>query len=104
MSNILLVISSPRGEASYSTKVAQKLVERLEVENPGSTVTVRDLARDPLPHIGEEFVGGLRTPDESRTEEQRIEVARSDALVDEMLAADIVVIASAMINFAPRRR
>ena len=101
MSNILLVTSSPRGPASYSTRVANALVDRLRAEDPGASIVARDLARDPLPHIGEAFVAGLFAPAETRTEAQRAEVARSDALVAELLAADTVVIASAMINFAP---
>jgi FMN-dependent NADH-azoreductase len=101
MSTILLVTSSPRGPASYSTRVAHALVERLRVENPGATVVVRDLAREPLPHIGEAFVGGLFVAPEARTPAQAAEVARSDALVAELFAADTIVIASAMINFAP---
>ncbi len=102
MSNkILLVLSSPRGEASYSTQVAKDLVARLKGENPGAAVTVRDLGGDPLPHIGEDFVAGIFTPEDKRDATQRAEVERSDRLVDELLAADIVVIASAMINFAP---
>jgi len=101
MSNILLVLSSPRGGASYSTRVAQALVEKLQGENPGAKVVVRDLVKAPLPHIGEDFVAGVFTPEESRNEAQRAEVARSDAIVDELFAADTIVIASAMINFAP---
>lgn len=101
MTNILLVLSSPRGEASHSTQVAKKLVDQLKTERRDSAVTVRDLASDPLPHIDEQFIGALFTPEENRTDAQRAEVARSDRMVDELLAADIVVIASAMINFAP---
>jgi FMN-dependent NADH-azoreductase len=99
MTNILLVISSPRGEDSYSTRVARALAERLQSGIPGAALTVRDLAREPLPHIGEAFVAGIATPAEERSPLQRAEVGRSDAVVDEVLAADIVVIASPMINF-----
>ncbi len=101
MSNILLVTSSPRGDASYSTKVAKALVEKLKGEHPDASVTHRDLGAEPLPHIGEHFVAGMFTPEADRNTSQRAEIERSDRLVDELLAADIVVIASAMINFAP---
>ncbi|HXH64632.1 MAG TPA: FMN-dependent NADH-azoreductase [Mariprofundaceae bacterium] len=99
MTNILLVISSPRGEDSYSTRVARALAQRLHSGIPGAALTIRDLAREPLPHIGEAFVAGIATPAEERSPVQRAEVGRSDAVVDEVLAADIVIIASAMINF-----
>jgi FMN-dependent NADH-azoreductase len=99
MSNILLVLSSPRGEASYSTKVAKRLVDRLQAAGPAATVTVRDLAAEPLPHIGAHFVSGTRAPSETPSAGQRVAVTCSDALIDEVFAADTIVIASAMINF-----
>jgi FMN-dependent NADH-azoreductase len=101
MSRILLVLSSPRGESSYSTRVARALVERLRAASPGAVVAVRDLGADPLPHVGEDFVAALGTPPEARTSEQQAAIARSDQLVEELLTADTLVIASAMINFAP---
>jgi FMN-dependent NADH-azoreductase len=101
MTNILLVLSSPRGEASHSTQVARSLVDQLKADRPDAAVTVRDLASDPLPHIDGQFLGALFTPEGDRSDAQRTEVERSDRMVDELLAADIVVIASAMINFAP---
>ena len=52
-----------------------------------------------MPHIGEAFVAGVATPVENRSPDQHAEVSRSDAVVDELLASDIVIIASPMINF-----
>ncbi len=99
MSNILLVLSSPRGEASYSTRVAKRLVEGLKAADPAARVAVRDLAAEPLPHIGAHFVSGTRAPSDNPTAGQRVAVTCSDALIDELFAADTIVIASAMINF-----
>jgi FMN-dependent NADH-azoreductase len=99
MSQVLLVTSSPRGAASHSTQVARRLADRLASGDPKSTLVVRDLFRDPLPHIGADFVTALGTPAESRTEAQKAAVAVSDRLIAELFAADVIVIASAMINF-----
>jgi FMN-dependent NADH-azoreductase len=100
MSRILHVSSSPRGDASYSNQVAARLIRELKQANPQTTVTVRDLARDPLPHIDADFVAATRSADGPRTERQRTILAQSDALVDELLAADTIVIAAPMINFS----
>ena len=97
--NILHVISSPRGSASYSNRVAANVVGELTARNPGATVTVRDLAREPLPHIGDDFVAATRGPNGPQTDAQRALLARSDELVDELFAADLIVIAAPMINF-----
>jgi FMN-dependent NADH-azoreductase len=99
MSNILFVTSSARRVGSYSNQVASALVERLEGASRGAVVTVRDLAKEPLPHVDDEFVAAIRGPDGPQTDVQREIARRSDALVDELLAADTVVIAAPMINF-----
>jgi FMN-dependent NADH-azoreductase len=97
--NILYVTSSSRGSASYSNRVAQTVLDELRGRTPGATVVTRDLARDPLPHIDDDFVVATRSPNGPQTEQQRGLLTLSDALVDELLAADIVVIGTPMINF-----
>lgn len=99
MTNILLVLSGPRGEASHSSRVARAIVERLRAANPEAAVTLRDLGQNPLPHIDKEFVAGLGTAAEARTPTQAAAIATSDSVVREVMEADVVVIASAMINF-----
>jgi FMN-dependent NADH-azoreductase len=100
MTNILFISSSPRGGgASYSNRVAGNVLENLRRVHPEATVTVRDLSRDPPPHIDADFAAGLATPAAQRTAHQPAAIERSDAFVEELLAADIVVIAVAMINF-----
>jgi len=79
--------------------VAQNALDELRARSPGARVTVRDLAREPLPHIGDDFVAATRSPNGPQTDEQHALLARSDALVDELLAADLIVIAAPMINF-----
>ncbi|WP_026868701.1 FMN-dependent NADH-azoreductase [Inquilinus limosus] len=99
MSRILFVTSSPRGAASLSTKVATALVDRLQAQSPDAVVVRRDLAAQPLPHIGEDFLAAQALPAEARSPAQQAALALSDTLVQELFAADIIVIASAMINF-----
>lgn len=99
MSRILYVSSSPRGTSSYSNQVAITLIAELRQINPKATVTVRDLAQDPIPHVDADFVVATRSAEGPRNETQRAILAHSDALVDELLAADVIVIAAPMINF-----
>ena len=101
MKNILFIQSSPRGSESYSQKVAQSIVDDLKRRHPDATVAVRNLAQDPPPHVGEAFVGGLSIRPEQRTKEQTAAFTLSDALIDELAAADIVVLAVPMHNFSP---
>lgn len=99
MSSILLVRGSTRGDDSLSTKIALQLVEELQKKNPGSTVVDRDLSANPLPHIGSDFSAAIRLAPADRTPAQAEAIAVSDAAVDELLAADTLVLSSGFINF-----
>jgi FMN-dependent NADH-azoreductase len=100
MSNILYVNSSPRGNASYSNQIAERVIRELQQAEPASRVVVRDLARDPLPHIDDDFVVATKSAAGPQTDKQHQILATSNALVDELFAADIIVIAAPMINFS----
>ena len=99
MKNVLLVLSSPRGRQSYSHQFASDIVDDRKARHPGSSVVVRDLVKEPVPHVGEAFIGGLFSPPERHTPDQASAMARSDELIDELFAADVVVIAVPMHNF-----
>lgn len=97
MSQVLLITSSPRVE-SYSTRVGTRLAEKLGTR-PGSTLTVRDLTRHPLPHIDDSFAVARNTPSDFLTSEQKSVLSLSDELLRELFAADTLIIAAGMINF-----
>src|SRR5690349_375576 len=97
MNEILCVTSSPRGDASYSNLVAARVLREIRAVQPHANVTIRDLAHNPLPHIDDDFVTATRSVAGARTERQRALLDQSDILVDELVQADTIVIASAMI-------
>ena len=99
MKNILLIQSSPRGSESSSQKVAQSVVNDLKARYPEAKVVVRDLAAHPPPHVGLPFITGMYAPAEHRTPDQVQAIAFSDVLIDELFAADTIVIAVPMHNF-----
>jgi FMN-dependent NADH-azoreductase len=89
MSKILLITSSPRVD-SYSTRVARKLAEKL-ASRPGSSLTVRDLSRHPLPHIDDSFAVARNTPSDLLTSAQKSALSLSDELLAELFAADTLI-------------
>ena len=97
--NILQINSSARRDASHSTRLATRLVERLRETAPESTLTVRDLNNAPHPILDEAALGALFTPANQRTPEQAARVALDDALIAELQAADVVVLGVPMYNF-----
>jgi FMN-dependent NADH-azoreductase len=99
MKNILLVESSPRGSDSYSHQAARSIVNELQTRDPGAKVLVRDLGQNPPPHVGLPFITGLYAAPEQHTPDQARSLAFSDKLIDEILAADTIVIAVPMHNF-----
>ncbi|PBC10478.1 FMN-dependent NADH-azoreductase [Mesorhizobium sp. WSM3859] len=97
--SILLVTSSPRGAASHSTRVATDLAQKLVGADPSNTLVVRDLVANPLPHIDPDYSTGIYTPAEARTPRQAEVVGVSDAVLDEVFAADTIILATGFINF-----
>ncbi|HEV2675686.1 MAG TPA: FMN-dependent NADH-azoreductase [Aliidongia sp.] len=99
MSQILYVTASARGAASHSTQVATALVAKLQAERPDATLVTHDFATNPLPHVGEDYVLGRTLAPELRSPTQASAVAASDALIAELFATDVIVIATPMYNF-----
>ena len=97
--NVLQINSSVRGKASHSTRLANRIVERLRDADPGATLTVRDLGLSPPPVLDEAALGALFTPASQRTPEQAARAALDDALIAEIQAADAVVLGVPMYNF-----
>ncbi len=96
---ILQVNASARREGANSTKVANRIVERLRAANPGAAFTLRDLAATPHPVLDEAALGALFTPADQRTAEQAARVALDDALIAEIQAHDTIVLGVPMYNF-----
>lgn len=96
---ILIVESSPRGSESASRKLASKLRARLVSQYPQASVVVRDLAHDNLPHLDEAALKAMTTRDPAEAESLKSALRLSDQLTEELLASDILVIATPMWNF-----
>jgi len=101
MSTLLHIDSSARFNGSITRQLSAAYVEQWQAKNQGGKVVQRDLAKDTLPHITEALIGAYYTPADKRSAEQQSIIALSDKLVDELLAADTLVIGIPMYNFAP---
>ena len=98
MSHTLLVTSSPRGVDSLSTRFATEIARGIQAHS-GGPLTVRDLAANPPPHITPAYIQGRITSPKDRTPEQVEAVKVAQQFVDELKAADVIVLGSGMINF-----
>lgn len=93
MNNLLHIHSSANLQNSTSRQVGGQLVRHLQQTHPGLRISVRDLARQPLPHIDENFISVIY----SQPDHPNLEL--SNQLVEELLRADVIVLEAAMYNF-----
>ena len=100
MASLLHINSSVRQNGSLSRQLGAEFVAKWQEANPSGTVVTRDLATSPVPHLTEQMMGAYFTPAEQRNADQAHTIKTSDALVDELLAADTIVIGAPMYNFS----
>jgi FMN-dependent NADH-azoreductase len=98
MTHVLQLNSSLSGESGQSSRLASEFAGALAVAT-GATVKVRDLARQPVPHLTAERFSAFTTPASERSLEQQRHVAESDALIEELRRADVLVLGVPMYNF-----
>jgi FMN-dependent NADH-azoreductase len=99
MRQILIIESSPRENESASRQLTRKLRERLRVLYPDAKFLEHDLAKNPFPHLDQLTVKAISTKDKAEAESLKEVLRLSDQLTDEVLASDLLVIASPMWNF-----
>ena len=94
---LLHLDSSVLGPHSVSRQVSAAIVERLRQANPGLQTVYRDLTAAPLGHLtGSHLAAGQGAAPEASL---RDDIAAGQAVLDEFLAADIVVVGAPMYNF-----
>jgi FMN-dependent NADH-azoreductase len=100
MTAILHINSSIRSAGSVSRQLSSEFVSKWKAANPGDVVIERDLARNPVPHLTEQMMGAFFTPADQRSPEQARTIELADALVAELLRADLIVLGAPMYNFS----
>lgn len=98
--NILHISASPRGAHAASRQLSTQIVAQLLARHPGAGVTLRELADGDggpaLPHVDADYALALaHAANEPGTSGALL---RSDALIEELVRADIIVIGAPMHN------
>jgi len=96
MKTILQLNASIYSDNGQSTRLANELVASLRTDEK---LVVRDLAKDPVPHLDAERFGAFIAKPEARTLQQDAFVAYSDGLINELKQADVIVLGLPMYNF-----
>jgi len=95
---VLRVDASARAEGSVTRLLADQLVEDLAQRVPDLSVIRRDVAHG-LPFVDAAWVNANFTDPDARSDTQRQTLAGSDALVAEVMDADVIVIGTPIYNF-----
>lgn len=96
----LLHIDSSFRKHSVSRAVTAGFIEVWKRTYPQGEIIERDLAKQVMPHITDEWVGAMHTPADQRSPMQHMELGLSDQLIKEVKAADVILIGSPMYNFS----
>jgi FMN-dependent NADH-azoreductase len=99
MTTILHIDSSPNISQSGSRLLTREFVAAYVHDFRESVVVYRDLATQRPALVDEQWVAANFTPPELRTPEMHAVLGPSDALIDELLAAELLVIGAPMHNF-----
>src|ERR1700744_2562830 len=94
---LLHIDSSVLGPHSVSRQLTAAVVDRLRQATPGLEVSYRDLTSTPLVHLSGSHLAAAQGGASSA--EVQAELAVGQAVLEEFLAADIVVLGAPMYNF-----
>lgn len=98
MTAILRIEASIKGENSVSRKLTDRLIARLLDTYADASLISRDLSTG-INAVDAAWIGAVFTPADARSAEQKAIVAYSDSLLNEVRAADIIVIGLPVYNF-----
>ena len=106
MITILHIDSSARfgasGElphGSHTRRLTKRFLERWLTRSPGTKVVVRDVAESPPSPVTDLWIRAAFAKPDARSEGMTEALRESDALVDELQAADLILIGAPMYNF-----
>jgi FMN-dependent NADH-azoreductase len=99
MKTLLQLNSSLFAANGQSSQLSDRFVAAWQDANPDGQVVVRDLAKNPVPHLDGDRFGAFLSKAEDRTAQQQTVVDFSDALIEELRNADVVVLGLPMYNF-----
>lgn len=91
--------SDEHAHGSHTRRLSARFIRQWLSLRPQDPVARRDLALHPPAPVTGHWVRAAFTPAAQRTPEMQAALAESDALVDELIGADLVVIGVPMYNF-----
>jgi FMN-dependent NADH-azoreductase len=91
--------SDERTHGSHTRRLSARFMRQWQMRRPHDAVVYRDVAAQPPSPVTGEWVHAAFTPAAQREPWMHQTLSQSDQLVDELVAADFVVIGAPMYNF-----
>lgn len=91
--------SDLHAHGSHTRRLSARFVERWKALRPGDACVYRDVGAEPPPPVSGAWIHAAFTPPARREPWMRDVLASSDALVDELIGADLIVAGVPMYNF-----
>lgn len=92
-------MSSIQPKESYSIQLGKSIIEKIEEKYPNSTVAELNLTDLDIPHLNPESLRKLFTPADFLSKEELESVTFCNNLIQQVTAADIIVIGAPLYNF-----
>jgi len=99
MQTLLQLTSSLAGADGVSARLASRFAAAWRDARLGARIIARDLAQEPVPHLTAARFAAFAKPTAERTARERLDVAVSDVLIDELRTADVIALGLPMYNF-----
>ena len=99
MPTLLQINSTLAGPDGASSELATRFAATWKARNSGARIIVRNLSDEPVPHLTAEAFAAFRKPVEARSAREQLAAAYSDALIDELQRANVLVLGVPMYNF-----
>jgi FMN-dependent NADH-azoreductase len=96
---LLHVDSSIQGAHSISRKLSAEIVAKLRQVTPDLEITYRDLAAEPVPHLSGSAFAARQPAAGQPSADVEHDLVLGTKVLDEFLAADIVVVGAPMYKF-----
>lgn len=94
-------LSGQDAHGSHTRRLSARFIQRWLCQQPDTRVIYRDLGQNPPPPVSAQWIQAAFTPPERRDAALQEVLRLSDTLVDELMAADLIVAGVPMYNFGP---
>lgn len=99
MTTILRVDVSARTNRSLTRGLSQHFIDEWQKQRPSDEIVQRDIGLEPPPAVSEDWIGAAFTPEKERSKDQQATLHLSDTLIDEVVNADVILLAVPMYNY-----